>query len=264
VRIAALYDIHGNLPALEAVLRDVKAIGVDLVVSGGDVVPGPMPSEALTSLLNFDIPVSFIRGNGDREVLALRAGGTAGRFPESMRKSMQWNADGLDDLASAIAGWPAMTRVRAGSLGDVLFCHATHRNDTEIVLRTTPEQPLIPVFQSARADIVVCGHTHMQFDRRLDRLRIVNPGSVGMPYGDPGAYWAMLGPEVSLRRTDYDRVAAAERMRAKRADQAGAFARDNVLQVPSVAQAMEFMRAMEAKQIAAGQAGLGAGDGARL
>jgi hypothetical protein len=91
----------------------------------------------------------------------------------------------------------------------------------------------------------------MQFDRVVEPLRIVNPGSVGMPYGEPGAYWAMLGPGVSMRRTDYDREVAAARMRAKGSADAEQFARDNVIKVPSIEQAMAFMRDMEARQIAA-------------
>lgn len=236
MRLAALYDIHGNLPALEAVLRDVRNAGVDRVVSGGDLVPGPMPSEVVLTLLNLDIPVTFIRGNGDREVLALRAGGAGGRFPESMRESMQWNADQLDDESAGImAGWPDMTRVNVNPLGEVLFCHATPRNDTEIVLRTTPEQALIPAFAPAGADVVVCGHTHMQFDRKVGSTRVVNAGSVGMSFQGPGAYWLLVDSEIALRHTEYDLARAASRIRATGYPQAGEFADRNVLQPPSEA-----------------------------
>src|SRR5436190_17343765 len=93
MRVAALYDIHGNLPALEAVLRDVHEARVDLVASGGDLIPGTMPREVLASLLNLDIPVVCIRGYGDREVVVLRAGSRTGRFPESIRAAMPWTAD---------------------------------------------------------------------------------------------------------------------------------------------------------------------------
>jgi hypothetical protein len=100
------------------------------------------------------------------------------------------------------------------------------------------------------ADLVVCGHTHMQFDRMVDRLRVINAGSVGMTYGEPGACWAMLGPGVSLRRLDYDREAAARRIREKAWSEAEEFARDNVVNVPSIEEAMDFMRRQEAKQAA--------------
>jgi predicted phosphodiesterase len=237
MRLAALYDIHGNLPALEAVLRDVRAAGVDRVVSGGDLVPGPMPCEVVLTLLNLDIPVTFIRGNGDREVLALRAGGAGGRFPESMRESMQWNADQLgDESAGIMAGWPVMTSVLVDPLGEVLFCHATPRNDTEIFLRTTPEEALVPAFASAGADIVVCGHTHMQFDRMVGSTRAVNAGSVGMSFQGPGAYWLLIDSEIEPRRTDYDIARAADRIRATSYPQAAEFAERNVLRPPSEAE----------------------------
>jgi len=237
MRIAALYDIHGNLPALEAVLRDVREAGVDLIVSGGDVVTGPMPREALFTLLNLDLPVRFIQGNGDREVLSVRSGGTGGRFPESMRESMEWNASQLDDsLARTMAGWPAMTSVRVDPVGEILFCHATPRNDTEIFLRTTREEALIPVFESRGADVVVCGHTHMQFDRRIGETRVVNAGSVGMSFQGAGAYWLLIDSTLALRRTEYDRSRAAERIRATRYPQANDFADRNVLHPPSEAE----------------------------
>src|SRR5215510_10222649 len=122
--------------------------------------------------------------------------------------------------------------------------------DTDVFTVETPDERVRGLMDGVEADLVVCGHTHMQFDRSLGRLRIVNPGSVGMPYGEQGAYWAMLGPEVSLRRTDYDREAAAARISAKDSEDAAEFARENVLRVPSIEQAMEFMRAAEAKQVA--------------
>ena len=237
MRIAAIYDVHGNMPALEAVLRDVNEAGVDLIVSGGDVVPGPMPREALASLLNLDMPVTFIQGNGEREIVALRARASGGRFPESMREAMLWNAEQLDDeLASIVAGWPPTTRVRIDPLGDILFCHATPGSDTEIVLRTTGEEALSAVFESARADVVVCGHTHMQFDRMIGSTRVVNAGSVGMSFQGPGAYWLLVDSRIELRRTEYDLTAAADRIRTTAYPQASEFAARNVLHPPSEAE----------------------------
>jgi Icc-related predicted phosphoesterase len=82
MRVAATYDIHGNLPALEAVIQDIRQADVDHVVVGGDVLPGPMPRETLACLLNLDIPVRFIKGNGDREVVA-----PTGVVPELFRSA---------------------------------------------------------------------------------------------------------------------------------------------------------------------------------
>jgi predicted phosphodiesterase len=228
-RVAALYDIHGNLPALEAVLRDVRAAGVDHVVVGGDVLPGPMAVESLARLLDLDIPVQFIHGNGDREVVA-----PTGAVPEAYLESMRWNAEQLTaESRRQIAGWPLTLRRQVDGVGEVLFCHATPRNDVEIFTRLTPPEPLLPIFGELDVALAVCGHTHMQFDRMVGSVRVVNAGSVGMPFGEPGAYWLLLGPDVQLRRTPYDLEGAAARIRATKYPTAGEFAARNVLQPPA-------------------------------
>jgi predicted phosphodiesterase len=233
-RVAALYDIHGNLPALEAVIADIRRANVDQIVVGGDVLPGPMPREALACLLGLDIPVQFIHGNGDREALAWKRGTESAAIPEPYREAMRWNARqlGADD-EKLLAGWPSTLRLRIQGLGEVLFCHATPRNDTEMFTELTPADRLIPVFADVGASLVVCGHTHMQFDRTIGPVRVVNAGSVGMPFGDPGAYWLLLGPDVQLRHTMYDLGKAAERIRATAYPQAVDFATGNVQQPPS-------------------------------
>jgi predicted phosphodiesterase len=228
-RVAALYDIHGNLPALEAVLLDVRAAGADEIVVGGDVVPGPMPRESLARLLDLDLPVHFIRGNGDREVIA-----PTDAVPAAFHAAMRWNAEQLSpDDRRRLAGWPLTTRLEIAGVGAVLFCHATPRNDTDIFTRQTSDDRLRPIFATVDAALAVCGHTHMQFDRMLGAVRVVNAGSVGMPFGEPGAYWLLLGPQVELRRTGYDLEAAAARIRSTGYPQAEEFAARNVLQPPS-------------------------------
>jgi hypothetical protein len=128
---------------------------------------------------------------------------------------MAWVAEALPDAHTArFAEWPLTVRRGIEGLGQVLFCHATPRSDNEIFTGVTPEERLLPVFETAVADLVVCGHTHMQFDRRVGGTRVVNAGSVGMPYGEPGAYWLLLGHGVEMRRTPYDYAAAAERIAA--------------------------------------------------
>jgi putative phosphoesterase len=234
VRVAALYDIHGNLPALEAVLQDIRQAAVDHVVVGGDVLPGPMPRETLTCLLNLDIPVQFIQGNGDRVVLAQMAGTESDEVPEQFREVIRWNARQLHpEDAQLLARWPRTLQVRIGGLGEVQFCHATPRNDTEIFTRLTPEDQLLPVFEGLDVPVVVCGHTHMQFDRTIGSVRVVNAGSVGMPFGEPGADWLLLGPDVRLRHTSYDLASAADRIGNTKYPQAQEFAAHNVLQPPS-------------------------------
>jgi predicted phosphodiesterase len=180
MRVAALYDIHGNLPALEAVLDELHREPVDLVVVGGDVFPGPMAGEALDLLLALDLPVRFIHGNGDRVTLDMAEGRTTDTIPEAGRPMIRWAAGRLrSEHRQVVGSWPGTIRIDIDALGEVLFCHATPRNDREIFTRLTPDDRLRPVFANVRGRLVVCGHTHMQFDRWIDDLRVVNAGVPG-------------------------------------------------------------------------------------
>jgi predicted phosphodiesterase len=247
MRVAALYDIHGNLAALDAVLEDVRRAGVDRIVVGGDVLPGPMPREALRRLLELDIPVQFIHGNGDRVVLAHMKGQDISEVPEQFRDVIGWTAQQLHpEEEQALATWPPACSLEIPGLGEVLFCHATPRNDTEIFTRVTPEDRLSPVFAGVDASMVVCGHTHMQFDRMIGGVRVVNAGSVGMPFAAPrGAYWLLLGPDVQLRNTAYDFEDAAARIRETAFPHAEDLAVRYVLQPPSEADSMEMFAPAE-------------------
>lgn len=248
MRVAAIYDIHANLPALEAVVRDIHDAGVDQVVVGGDVLPGPMPRETIKCLLDLEIPVRFIQGNGDREVLARMRGAETDTLPEQAREAVSWVAQQLHpEHEELLAGWPATLRVQIRGLGEVLFCHATPRNDTEIFTRRTSEDRLLPVFEGANVPVVVCGHTHMQFDRTIGSTRVLNAGSVGMPFGEPGAYWLLLGSDVQLRHTPYDLAKAAERIGDTKYPQAQDFAARNVLQPPSEEETLEAFTRFELK-----------------
>lgn len=237
MRIAALYDIHGNLAALVAVLEEVRRERVDQIVVGGDVVPGPFPLETMECLLELDIPTVFIRGNGDREVLARMRGIETGWYQTSVekwREPVRWSAQQLAaEHEHHIAAWPLTLRLRIPQLGEVLFCHATPRNDTDIFTRLTADDRLLPLFGGLGVDLVVCGHTHMQFDRIIGTTRVVNAGSVGMPFGRAGADWLLLGSEIEFRHTDYDLAGAAVQVRQSAYPQAAEFAATNVLQPPS-------------------------------
>jgi predicted phosphodiesterase len=237
MRTAALYDIHGNLPALQAVLADVRRAAVDQVIVGGDVLPGPMPRETLACLLDLDIPAQFIFGNGDREVLAVMAGIETEWYRaarEEWREPVRWTARELDlDHRRLLESWPATLGVEISELGDVIFCHATLRNDTDVFTRLTAQDRVLPMFAGAAAPVIVCGHTHMQFDRPFGHIRVVNAGSVGMPFGDPGAYWLLLGPDIELQCTRYDFAKAADVIRRTKYPQAEHFAACNILQPPS-------------------------------
>jgi len=249
MRVAALYDIHGNLPALEAVLQDVRRANVDQVVVGGDVLPGPMPAETLACLSDLDIPVQFIHGNGDRVVLAHMAGQDISEVPEQFREVIHWTAQQLrPEHQALLASWPPTCRIEIRGSGDVLFCHATPRNDTEIFTRLTPEDRLMPIFAPANAPMVICGHTHMQFDRTVGTVRVVNTGSVGMPFSQPpGAYWLLLGPDVQLRRTDYDLTRAVERIRMTTFPQVEDLTVRYILTPPSEAETLERFAPAELK-----------------
>jgi len=228
--VAALYDIHGNLPALEATLVALEAAGAHEVVVGGDVVLGPMPRETLERLLDLGPRVRVIRGNCDRLVADAFDGRLATRLPPAVREAVAWTAAQLDRRHRDFLGsLPATLVVTVPGLGPVLFCHATPRSDEEIFTARTPAERVRPMLEGVTQPVVVCGHTHMQFDRSVDGVRVVNAGSVGMPYGRPGAHWLLLGPDVQLTRTEYDRQGAAERVRATAYPQAAEFASRQVL-----------------------------------
>ncbi|QPP09589.1 metallophosphoesterase family protein [Streptomyces bathyalis] len=235
-RVAVLSDIHGVLPALEAVLAEPDVRTADHVVLTGDLLAGPQPLETLELLRALGDRAVWVRGNADRELAELRdaagrsAGGDSGD-EERRERAEQHDAPFAVDLWAAgllsetdarfLAGLPPTARLDVDGLGPVLFCHATPRNDTEVALADSRSERWTEVLAGVDADVraVVCGHTHMPFVRVVQGLLVVNPGSVGMPYGRPGAHWALLGPgdSVTLRRTTYDYAAACARIAAESA-----------------------------------------------
>ncbi|WP_428963225.1 metallophosphoesterase family protein [Micromonospora fluostatini] len=211
-RVAVLSDIHGALPALEAVLAEPDVASADLVVLTGDLAAGPQPVETLDLLATLGDRARWVRGNADRELVEARAG-----VPSGIEVS-DWGARQLrDDQVDRLAALPLTVTLPVAGLGEVLFCHATPRDDEEVVLVDTRLSRWAEVLADVPDPVrtVVCGHTHMPFTRLVDRRLVVNPGSVGMPYGGPGAYWALLGPGVQLRRTDFDVAAACARVAAE-------------------------------------------------
>lgn len=202
MRVAALYDVHGNLPALHAVLDEVATQRIDQVVVGGDVLWGPLQSECLATLRA--VGALFLAGNCEREVI-----GAAG-------ESSRWCREQLtsDDIA-LVSAWPATLDLEVDGLGRVTFCHATPRSDEENLTRITPDDEVASALSGVDADVVVCGHTHVQLDRRAPNApRLVNAGSVGLPYqGETGAFWTILGGDVEFRRTPYDVESALAALR---------------------------------------------------
>jgi putative phosphoesterase len=217
VRVAALSDIHGNLPALEAVLAEVEREQPDRIVICGDVVAGPMSVETLERVMALENAL-FVRGNADRE--AVEAWDEGRPFDPELdehpaRKNGAWVAEQISqEQRDFIAGFEDNVVLEVDGLGPVVFCHATPWDDLPIFTVLTPEERLRGLLAGVEQAVVVCGHTHMQFDRRLDGVRVVNAGSVGMPYeGRRGAFWTMLGPDVEAHCTEYDVERALERFR---------------------------------------------------
>jgi|SoiMethySBSTD1v2_1073268.scaffolds.fasta_scaffold98585_2 putative phosphoesterase len=246
MRIAALYDIHGNLPALEAVLKEIRLADVHLVVVGGDILPGPMPRETLESLLELEIPVRFIKGNCENDAFAETRGIGEVRFPEQVKESMHWSAEQIfSEYEQLVYEWPDTLSLEVDGFGRVLFCHATPRDDNEIFTRLTPEESVLPIFEETGAAMVVCGHTHMQFDRTIGHVRVINAGSVGMPFGKPGAYWLLLDGDVKLQRTMYDLSDAAARIRQTHYPEAYDFAEKSVLHPPTEQQMLDVFSKAE-------------------
>jgi predicted phosphodiesterase len=214
VRVAALYDVHGNLPALEAVLADA---GADVFLFGGDLVWGPWPRECLVRARGLGDRARFIMGNTDRAAL-----------DDDEDPSGLWVQERLDGEEQAfVRSWPA-TLV----LDRVLYCHGTPRSDEEVVTPISPEERWEEALRGVEEETVVCGHIHFQYDERHAGRRVVNPGSVGRPTIRAAAWWAALDDgDVALQTTAYDVGAAAEAMRA------GGFPRpdfaDELLDVPT-------------------------------
>jgi predicted phosphodiesterase len=218
MRVAALYDIHGNLPALRAVLADVAREGVGTIVVGGDVAAGPLPRQTIEQLMALGERARFVRGNADREIVNAYDQGR--REIEAERdpavRAAAFAASRISrDHRDFLAGYAPRLTLEVEGLGQTLFCHGSPRSDAEIITSATPQQRLREILGGIEERVVVCGHTHRQLDRRVDDSRVVNAGSVGVPYeGSPGAYWALLGPDVELRRTEYDLEAAITELRA--------------------------------------------------
>jgi putative phosphoesterase len=224
-RVAALYDVHGMLDALDAVLADVEREDVDLVVLGGDVVGGPQPAETLARLRGVGDGVRWVRGNADRALLE-----GPGAIDAGQEHVLAWTAARLTEADRQFLGTlPEREVLDVDGLGRVLFCHATPASDLPIVTAGTPDERLREIVAGVDADVVVAGHTHIQFDRVVDGVRWVNAGSVGMPYeGEAAAFWALLGPDVSFRRTPFDVEAAAEAILASGWPAAEEFVTENL------------------------------------
>jgi putative phosphoesterase len=236
-RVAALYDVHAVLPALEAVLADVEREGVDLVVLGGDCIHGPQPVDTLERLRALGDRAVWIRGNTDR-LLADEAGtDTEHGYVAGLLGA---------EAVGFLRGLPLTSEAELDGLGRVLFCHATPRSDEEIVTPLTPDERLAEIVSGVEADVVVAGHTHMQQDRRVGGVRWVNAGSVGLPYeGEVKAFWTLLGPDVQPRKTSFDAEAAIRAFEAVGREDALRFV-ENFRVAPTRREASEYFESLVA------------------
>jgi putative phosphoesterase len=198
-RLAVISDVHGNAPALRAVLAEIEQLDVELVVSLGDVTWGPQPQETRTLLEALDRPAIFVNGNGERALRELRAG-RDGNEREHWMRDRHSEAD-----YAFLETFVDSAVVNVSGLGAVRFCHGSPRSDIELITPETPVERMRALMEGVSEKVLVIGHTHLQFDRRVAGIRSVNPGSVGMPYHRlHGAFWALFGPDVTLMRTEYD------------------------------------------------------------
>jgi predicted phosphodiesterase len=210
VRVAALYDVHGQRVALEAVLADVEREKVDAIVFGGDLFLGPQPAE--TAELVRSVEARFVRGNCDRE-------------PD------EWTRSKLDDETIAWSqAWPLTVE-----LDGTLYCHASPKSDMRPILTdASPPERFEEALEGVDARLVVAGHTHMQFRRG----RWVNAGSVGWAAEDDvAAFWAVVSDDVEHRRTRFDVERAESEILASGWPEAESFVAENLRAPPSRAEA---------------------------
>ena len=251
MKIATIYDIHGNLPALEAVLDEIFMADVDRVVVGGDVVAGPMPVETVACLRSAHkrVAMDFILGNAESELLRHVHGKPINGLSPRAYEEAKWVATQLSSKdIHFIENWSATVQFQIPTLGTTLFCHATPKDDITIFTPQSDPAKLVALFANITATAVVCGHTHMQFDLPVENVRVVNAGSVGMPFGQVGADWLLIGEQVEFRHTAYDFGAAAKLIQASNYPHAENFAANNVLQVPSFNAASQMLTQLEATQ----------------
>ncbi|MGF9976830.1 metallophosphoesterase family protein [Viridibacillus arvi] len=207
--VAAIYDIHGNHYALEAVLKEIAQTNIQKVVIGGDLVWGPQPREVMDTLMKYKDKFIFIMGNADREVAFCN--GKENELQDFVTKVNKWCAEQLtDEQISFLKNLPKNHSSYIDGLGEVLFVHGSPRSDTESIRIDTPDEEVLEMLQNVKENIIVCGHTHIQFNRLIGSKRIINAGSVGLQSRAKGACWLLLNNKVYLKVTKYNFEKAAE------------------------------------------------------
>lgn len=246
MKVAALYDIHGHLPALEAVIREIEEENVDYIVIGGDVVSGPLPNETLDYIRALDIEFSCIRGNAESDVIRYLAGEDINGMSERANEEARWVGTVLTpENVEFIQGWKETIELSIGEPGDVLFCHGTPRSDVEVFTVNTAYEKLLPIFSGLRCESVICGHTHIQFDRRIGGTRVINAGSIGMPFGHGGADWLLIDTSFEFRNSKFNVEAAASRIKASAYPHADLFIKNHIFSSPSEEEMLRVLTKME-------------------
>jgi putative phosphoesterase len=249
MRIAAIGDVHGNLPALEAVMDEICAESVDGIVVCGDTIAGPLPTETLAVLQESKIPIHFLRGNHDSDVVRFLSGQEPGGMVAKDDDAARWEGSKLTrEQKASLLTWPATVEIESEPWGKILFCHAMPHNDAFVFSRLTPEAKLLPVFERLNVSLMVCAHTHMQFDRTIAGVRVVNTGSLGMCVGRTGADWLLIDEDIRFRHTDFDLNQAAARIRQSDYPQAEEFVQNRLLQAASESRMFEIIDHYEALQ----------------
>src|SRR5436190_8680906 len=228
------------LEPLRAVLRDLEGEQVDAIVIGGDAVSGPQPTETSELLRSIETPLHWIRGNGESALGP--AGYDAAMRGAEAEDAIRFTASHLSEAErTELASLPEQVTLDVDGLGPTLFCHASPRNDLDIVTEETPAERFSLLLEGVAERIVVAGHTHMQLDLSRNGVRWVNPGSVGMPFeGDVAAFWALLGPDVELRRTAFDVERSASALLESGWPEAEPFVAENLLAAPARDETIAF------------------------
>ena len=183
MRIGLIADIHGNLHALDAVLAELDRIAVDRIVCLGDVAsPGPWPAEVVALLMEREIPC--VLGNTDQWLLAETPASVSDT--QYMNEINEWAVARLSDaMVDWLRAMPMRRMLRVGP--EALACwHGSPRSTMETVSSLTPANALDALLADVDADIVACGHTHVQMLRRTESTTLINPGSVGLGGTGPG------------------------------------------------------------------------------
>ena len=216
MRVAIFSDVHANLPALDAVLADIRAAGVDARYALGDNVGyAPWPNEVVARLAHEDFPVvmgNYDDGTGfDRDEC-----GCAYVNPAEKALGDEGFAWTKAHTSADAKAWLRELRpeVRFAAAGKrYLLVHGSPRRINEYLYEDKPDATFARIAADADADVIVCGHTHRPYDKRVGDTRFVNVGSAGKPKdGDPRACWALLDTAtdaLEFRRVVYDVEAAA-------------------------------------------------------